>query len=351
MSATTPPIPAGTRSEPGSAPAASLKGSEASAKAGGPTPEAGAEPAGVELKLYGETLVDKISSLLMAFVLAASFLVGWLGFWLMSTSAFDKKPSAPIELIEVSGNGGGSPDGVLGGKQDINVPGGEASTVASNNMEDASEFEEPNVELTSTGLIDTFVDASTADMANVDLAEAIPGAVAGQVATGRRSSKIGNGAPGLGSGGPGDGGYSRENRWTIAFPAGQTPDEYARQLDFFGVELAVKFTGTNMEYASKFSSGTPDRRVGAAKADMRLYFLWQGAGRKGHDLELLRRAGINVGNNDIFQFFPKSVEDQLIAAEVAFKGRQPAEIRRTVFTVVARGNGYAFQVVSQDTIR
>ncbi len=312
---------------------------------------AGGEAPGLAIKLYGESLVDKVSSLLMAFVLAASFLVGWLAFWYFTSKGFAKKQPSLVELIEVSGNGGGSPDGELGVRQDINVAGGEASQFASNNMEDASEFEEPNVEETATGLIDAFVDAPADEMTNLDIAEAIPGAVSGQVATGRRASKIGNGARGFGSGGPGDGGYSRENRWTIAFAAGQTPDEYARRLDFFGVELAVKFTGNSMEYASRFASGTPQRRVGMGKSDTRLYFLWQGAGRRSQDVELLRRAGIDVGTKDIFQFFPQTVETMLVNAEVQYKGRQPAEIRKTVFTVVPQGNGYAFQVVSQETIK
>jgi hypothetical protein len=305
----------------------------------------------IELKLYGESALDKLTSLLMSFVFCALLCVGLIGFWMLTERGFKKPIPAQVELIEVSGNGGGSPDGVLGGKQDINVAGGEASNAASNNMEDATDFEEPNVEETASGVIDTFIDANPNELASLDIAEAIPGAQPGQVATGRRASKIGNGMRGFGSGGPGDGGYSRENRWTIAFPAGQTPDEYARQLDFFGVELAVKFSGNSMEYASNFASGNPQRHVGQGKADMRLYFLWQGAGRKSSDVELLRRAGIDVGNRDIFQFFPQTVEEQLVQAEVAYKGRQPAEIRKTVFTVVPKGNGYAFSVVSQDPIK
>ena len=340
MSTANPPISAGANPDP-TQPRAAAALAEGAASAEAVLP----------IKLYGESVVDKVSSLLMAFVLAASFLVGWLGFWYVTAKGFSKKQPSIVELIEVSGNGGGSPDGVLGGQQDINVAGGEASQFASNNMEDASEFEEPNVEETATGLIDAFVDAPADEMTSLDIAEAIPGAVAGQVATGRRASKIGNGARGFGSGGPGDGGYSRENRWTISFPAGQSPDEYARQLDFFGIELAVKLTGNSMEYVSRFSTGTPQRRVGMGRSDLRLYFLWQGGGRKGHDVELLRRAGINVGTNDIFQFFPQAVETLLVNAEVQYKGRQPAEIRKTVFTVVPQGNGYAFSVVSQETIK
>src|SRR5260370_345022 len=60
----------------------------------------------------------------------------------------------------------------------------------------------------------------------------------GPVAGGRRSSKIGTGGPGLGFG-RGDGGIPPEQRWSIIYNTGQSPEDYARQLDALGVELAV----------------------------------------------------------------------------------------------------------------
>jgi hypothetical protein len=171
----------------------------------------------------------------------------------------------------------------------------------------------------------------------------------GAVASGKRASKLGSGGPGLGFG-PGDGGVAREQRWTIIFNTGQTPEEYARQLDAFRIELAV-VSGTNqLEYASNFSSAEPTKHYGS-RNDNRLYFLWQGAGRKESDIALLKKAGIIVGDRFVLQFYPPEAEDRLARLEVNYRGRQPGEIRVTRFTVVPTGEGYDFKVVAQETIR
>ncbi len=79
--------------------------------------------------------------------------------------------------------------------------------------------------------------------------------------------------------------------------------------------------------------------------------IWRGQGRKATDLALLRKAGIEVGEGVIFQFYPAAVEQRLAQLEVQFKGRQPAEIRRTQFRIVPGSDGYEFEVVSQETLR
>src|SRR5207244_1775005 len=118
----------------------------------------------------------------------------------------------------------------------------------------------------------------------------------GATATGKRSSKLGTGGPAYGFG-PGDGGIPPEQRWSVNYPAGQSPEAYARQLDFFNVELAVP-VGNTLVYGAHFSSPTPTRRVGLPSADMeRLYFLERGQNRKPAQVALLRKAGIDVGDN------------------------------------------------------
>src|SRR5262249_44429191 len=128
------------------------------------------------------------------------------------------------------------------------------------------------------------------------------------------------------------------------------PDEYARQLDALQVELGI-VQGKNMAYASKFSSAQPQVRTGSGAGDGRLYFLWQGRGRKTSDVALLKKAGLTVGDADIFQFYPDWVETRLAELEVRYKGRQPAEIRVTRFSVVPRGNSYDFSILAQETLR
>ena len=50
-----------------------------------------------------------------------------------------------------------------------------------------------------------------------------------------------------------------------------------------------------------------------------------------------QKAGIDVGEGVVIQFYPKEVEDQLAQLEVRYRGRQPAEIRVTRFSVVPEG--------------
>jgi hypothetical protein len=217
---------------------------------------------------------------------------------------------------------------------------------ASNNPEEAAEFEEQQVQETPAVMLDAAVDAGE-NNAEVDVGNVMPSG--GPVASGKRASKLGTGGPGLGFG-PGDGGVRREDRWSIVYNPGQTLDEYARQLDSLGVELAT-IAGNQMLYAKNFSSSTPTRRGGSGQGDDRLYFVWQGGSRKASDVGLLKKAGIDPGTQPIFQFYPKGVENALAQLEVRFKGRQPAEIRKTQFKVVPAGNVYTFVVQSQDPLR
>jgi hypothetical protein len=172
----------------------------------------------------------------------------------------------------------------------------------------------------------------------------------GPVATGRRASKLGTGGPGLGLG-PGDGGVPVEQRWSIVYNQGQTLEEYARQLDTFGVELAVVTGANQLTYFSRFSDAAPTKRYGSGQGDSRLYFLWQGRGRKASDVALLKKAGVDVGDAAVIQFYPKAIEQRLAQLEVRYKGRQPSEIRVTRFSVVPRGESYDFTVLAQETLR
>ena len=218
---------------------------------------------------------------------------------------------------------------------------------ASNNEEEAGDFEEPSVQTTPAAMLDAVAEAGSG-LAEVDLGPVMP--TGGPVASGKRASKLGTGGPGLGFG-PGDGGVAREQRWSIVYNTGQSPEEYARQLDALGVELAVVAGPDQLVYLSNLSSPEPTRRVGSGRSDGRLYFLWQGRGRKARDLALLRKAGIEVGEGVVLQFYPKGVEDQLAQLEVRYRGRQPGEIRVTRFSVVPKGDGYGFQVIAQETLR
>jgi hypothetical protein len=318
------------------------------------TPEVAttSEPSGKDPKpeapiVRGESLYDRVSSMLMAVVIGALLVVGWLALIYATNQAYASRVTAPLELVEVYGGGGGTPDGTAGSTEKIDVAGAEAAAQASNNDDVAADFEEPSVQEAPAAMLDAVAEAGQ-NLAEVDLGAAMP--TGGPIASGRRASKLGTGGPGLGLG-PGDGGVPREQRWSIIYNPGQTADEYARQLDALGVELAVISGPNQLTFVSHFSQETPTKRFGTGKGDDRLYFLWQGKGRKAQDVALLGKAGIDVGEGVVLQFYPKGVEETLAQLEARFRGRNPAEIRVTRFQVVPQGASYGFEVVAQDTLR
>ena len=308
--------------------------------------DGGAAAMAFDPRVFGESEYDRITSMLMAVVVGAMIVVGWLALIYQTNQEFASRVTAPLQIIEVFGGGGGSPEGTPGSTEKIDVPGAAAAAAASNNPEDAGDFEEPAVQQAPAAMLDAAADAG-ASMAEVDIGPVMSSG--GPVASGKRASKLGTGGPGLGFG-PGDGGIPAEQRWTIIFKEG-TPEEYARQLDALGVELAVVTPGNQLAYVSHFSEASPTIRYGSGQGDDRLYFNWQGRGRKANDIALLKKAGIEVGDAFVLQFYPKAVERQLAELEVRYKGRQPAEIRVTRFSVVPSGESYGFTVLAQETLR
>jgi hypothetical protein len=313
-----------------------------------PSGDAGSRPEEFAARVLGESIYDRVTSFLMAVVLGAMMVVGLMGVIYITNQAYASRVTAPLQIIEVSG-GGGSPEGTPGSTEKIDVPGADAGPLASNNEEEAGDFEEPAVQATPWAMIDVAAAAEAgASLAEVDFGPVMPGG--GTVASGKRASKLGSGGPGLGFG-PGDGGAAREQRWSIVYPPDQTSEEYACQLDALGVELAVVAGPDQLTYLSNLSSDEPTKRYGSGRSDGRLYFLWQGRGRQASDMALIRKAGIPLGDGVVLQFYPRGVEEQLAQLEVRYRGRQPGEIRVTRFGVVPKDSGYGFQVIAQETLR
>jgi len=295
--------------------------------------------------LRGETPYDRTVSGLVASILGAASVVAWLGVQFMTMHAFNLPTSAPLEIIEVSGGGGGSLDGTPGESETIEVPGAAYGPAASNSESNAAEFEEPSVAMTPDQVFDGLAGEGDAVL-TMDLGPAVSSG--GAVATGRRASQKGTGRPGYGFG-PGTGGVPREQRWNIVYDAGQTVEDYARALDAMGVEVAVA-RGTELTYARSLSAGRPVIRNGMPETEKRLYFVWIGSGRKGIDQQLFRNAGIDPGQGAIFHFYPKEVADRLAQLEVAYARRQPGQIKRTRFRVARNGDRFDLSVASQEPL-
>ncbi|ADV63639.1 hypothetical protein Isop_3074 [Isosphaera pallida ATCC 43644] len=309
--------------------------------AGDPNRTVGEEPL---VRLVGETDYDRVTSGMMAAIFAAMLVVGWLAVVFLTAPSFRPRALADITIIDVAGGGGGVPDGELNSVESIDVPNAEAADQASNSELDAAFFEEPSLQMIPEVTLDAIIDTAAQ---STDLAPAQR--TGGTVATGPRASRIGTGRPGLGDG-TGDGSIPSHLRWSIFYPPGQSPEEYARTLDLLGIELAVIQSGI-INYASQLSTPTPIRRVGNGLGETRMYFLWQGQGRKQNDVELLTRAGINVGTGNILQFIPPELEQRLLRLERDYRGLNPNEIRKTRFSVTIENGQVQIAVTSQLPLR
>jgi hypothetical protein len=142
-------------------------------------------------------------------------------------------------------------------------------------------------------------------------------------------------------------GDGRAQRWELRFDGGSL-QEYAAQLDFFGIELGVLSDGNQLQYASNFRQNAPRTRTDFSGAEKRLYMTWRSGGLKEADRQLLRRAGVDTTRREIIQFYPPQTEAMLADAERRFAMRRSVEsIRRTVFGVRQSGEGYEFFVLEQ----
>jgi hypothetical protein len=155
--------------------------------------------------------------------------------------------------------------------------------------------------------------------------------------------------PALG-GGPGSkGGWPRDQRWYVFFPDEGSLSQYARELDFFGIELGALMPDRTITYLSQLSANTPTKRSATNGADeTRLFFTWQGGKRRQADVELFTKAGVPISPDTIiFHFYPAGTENLLALREKAYSNRPIRQIRRTFFNVISSGDGYDFEVTRQ----
>src|SRR4051794_23801727 len=90
-------------------------------------------------RVWGESLHDRVTSILMAVVIGAMLVVGWLLLIYATNQAYASRVTAPLQIIEVYGGGGGSPDGTEGATEKVDVAGAEVAQQASNNEEEAGD--------------------------------------------------------------------------------------------------------------------------------------------------------------------------------------------------------------------
>ncbi len=239
--------------------------------------------------------------------------------------------AVPLELIELPG---GFEDGSVDETLRVDSPEPEAS--------DPSPADEVSDELEIAESLESVTELS--DVAAEPVQKQFE---AGLKNTGKRGSAKGTGRRALGAGG-GTAGIPREQRWFVRFGDEADLDEYAKQLDFFKIELGALLPG-ELVYMSQLSKPPATlRRVQTGQDEARLYMTWQGGQRRFADAQLFARAGLNVpAEAPMFHFYPPDVEAKLAQLEKGFRGRPVEQIKRTYFAVTRAGSGYQFEVVRQ----
>lgn len=276
-----------------------------------------------------------------SFLLAGAMLVGTLTVSLLLVWFGHRMPPRPAALpvlpLIVDDEDGGYPEGVEGSTMELP---GEITPYLGTGLE---ELDEPPVEQT-LDLISGVVAARELTLADPVLRE--------KWATGIGGTHGGPGdAPPLGEGGGNRGGVRREMRWRIQFEEGGSLDEYAKQLDFFQIELGILGAGNQVQYCNSLA-GSRATRTGPAEGEERLYFIWESGARQEADRELLARAGVDATGLKVMQFYPAITENLLATVEdVYLKQHAPSRtikaVHRTFFSVVPDGAGYLFVVTKQ----
>ena len=280
------------------------------------------------------TRYEQVSSGLFTIIGALGALVFLLSASWGASHKPPPSPAVPVELIELAG---GSDEGSVEETLRVESPAPESpdATIAEV-AADESEIQEA---------LDTVLELADEVAAQTERQFEV-----GTRNVGKQGSASGTGRRALGSG-KGNAGIPREQRWYVRFGDQQSLDEYARQLDFFGIEFGA-IVGGKMVYLSRMSEPRPAvRTVASGAGESRLYMTWQGGGRKQADLQLFRKAGVDVGSGVIFQFYPKAIEDNLARLEFEYRKRRAEEIRRTYFAVTSSGAGYEFSVVRQSYLK
>jgi hypothetical protein len=293
-------------------------------------------PTDVQPPVLRVTRYEQVSAFLVSIVAGLVFAVAFLGLAWYSTRVPRPKEPVAVELVELTG---GSEEGAVGETLRVDSP-LEANPEAGS-PETASD--EPEVREALDDVLQLTDAAVTHTTRQFDMGIRNP--------PGQPGSAEGTGRRPLGSGPGSGGGFPREQRWMVRFGDQASLDEYARQLDFFGIEFGAAVDG-KLVYVSKFSSPRPVTRTAAGGADeKRLYMTWRGGGRKQADLQLFRKAGIDVGNAVIFHFYPKQTEDKLARLELDYRKRKANDIRRTFFAVKNAAPGYEFTVAHQTYLK
>ncbi|QDT97208.1 hypothetical protein [Gimesia aquarii] len=281
------------------------------------------------------TQYDQVSSSLIAVVLALIIAVFWLSIVWFTNRLPQTENDVALEMIDLAGGAeDGSPDDSLL----VESP--------EDPIDDPSQIDTPEEENQVEEMLDSVVELS--DKATQQVQQQMQTDLTN---SGKVGSAAGTGKRALGFG-PGKKGLPREQRWFIKFSDRGSLRDYAKQLDFFKIELGALLKNGKMIYLSKVSSDKPvSRTVSSGANEKRLYMTWQGGERRTSDLSLFKKAGFDVTGAILFHFYPKQTENMLLSQEKRYRNKKFDEIRRTYFTVRGDRTGYNFEVTRQTYFR
>jgi len=289
-------------------------------------------PTSLRIAAIGEDLrvspYERAASLMLALLVLVGLAVTCLFLIWLSNQIPDRPQSVPVTIVPTGGYEQG--EGTEGMQLDSPNP---------QEIAQESELEEPEFR-ESVAAIESLIAALPVDLDTPNLEDDPDMQGGGQSeGTGDRLAK--------GEGGGYGGGVNVAQRWVIRFPEGSTLDEYARQLDSFGIELGVLGGSNQVTLAKNLAKPRPDTYEKQRDQEDRLHMSWSQGSLQDADRQLLTRAGVNVDGRIILQFFPHELEVRMLGMELSYMNRKVHDIRRTFFGVRAQGGGYEFFVQDQ----
>ena len=200
---------------------------------------------------------EQVASMLLALVIVIGVLVAILLIIWLTNQIFSGQAAIPVVMEDI-----GTGEGQLGEGSELAVP-----------DEEVQEYEPQDT-------LAVVADAVASKFAMLD------------------NPRFGSGS---GSGG-GGGKKGKPRRWEVRFAKGNTLSNYAKQLDFFGVELGVLMPGNKVAYVRNLSATRPEKRVGPRDAEKRYYLTWRRGDLQQADRDLLARAGVSSEGKLILKF-------------------------------------------------
>jgi hypothetical protein len=142
---------------------------------------------------------------------------------------------------------------------------------------------------------------------------------------------------------------THEKQWEVKFDEDITPEEYARQLDYFSIEVAAISKNGRVDYISNLTQPKPVAHWGERAADPRLRIGWKSGTLHAADRRLLRKAGITSNDKELTHYFSPELQRQMERIELDYAHHDAREIELTRFQIRPREGDqrYEFVVIEQ----